>query len=87
MSYSLMLLLIGIPMYVCATGSIPIAAALILKGMSPGAGFVFLFARSGDQYGNPFFFVGGKLGKKTSDFISDNDFIVQRAFGALIDYV
>lgn len=39
-----MMLLIGIPMYVCACGAIPIAAALIAKGMSVGAGFVFLLA-------------------------------------------
>ena len=30
-------LLFSIPMYLCATGSIPIAAALMLKGLSPGA--------------------------------------------------
>jgi hypothetical protein len=34
--------LIGFPMYVCSTASIPIAASLILKGVSPGAAFVFL---------------------------------------------
>lgn len=39
-----MVLLIGIPMYVCATGSIPVAAALMLKGLSPGAALVFLMA-------------------------------------------
>ena len=38
------MLLVGAPMYVCATGSIPIAAALMLKGMNPGAAFVFLLA-------------------------------------------
>ncbi len=38
------MLLVGIPMYVCATGSIPIVASLMLKGMSPGAAFVFLMA-------------------------------------------
>lgn len=32
----------GIPLYVCATASTPIAAALILKGVSPGAALVFL---------------------------------------------
>ena len=32
----------GIPLYVCATASVPIAAALILKGVSPGAALVFL---------------------------------------------
>lgn len=36
------MLLIGIPMYVCSAGSLPIATALILKGMNPGAAFVFL---------------------------------------------
>ncbi|MFC1549112.1 permease, partial [Candidatus Omnitrophota bacterium] len=38
------MLIVGMPMYVCATGSIPIAAALIFKGMNPGAAFVFLLA-------------------------------------------
>lgn len=38
------MLVIGIPIYVCASGSIPIVAALIAKGMSPGAGLVFLLA-------------------------------------------
>jgi hypothetical protein len=33
---------VGIPLYVCATASVPIAAAMILKGVSPGAAFVFL---------------------------------------------
>lgn len=37
-------LLAAAPMYVCATGSIPIAAALMLKGLSPGAALVFLMA-------------------------------------------
>lgn len=37
-------LAIALPMYVCATGSIPIAAALMLKGLTPGAAFVFLMA-------------------------------------------
>lgn len=38
----LIMLAMGLPLYVCATASTPIAAALILKGMSPGAAFVFL---------------------------------------------
>ncbi|MDD9303371.1 MAG: permease [Desulfobacter sp.] len=40
----LMMLAAGIPMYVCATSSTPIAAALILKGLNPGAALVFLLA-------------------------------------------
>lgn len=37
-----LMVLIGAPLYVCATASIPIATALMLKGLSPGAAFVFL---------------------------------------------
>ena len=40
----IVMLLAGIPMYVCATASIPIAAALMLKGMAPAAALVFLIA-------------------------------------------
>jgi hypothetical protein len=40
----LLMLAIGIPLYICATASTPIAAALILKGVSPGAALVFLLA-------------------------------------------
>lgn len=40
----LAILIVSVPMYVCATGSIPIASALLLKGLSPGAALVFLMA-------------------------------------------
>jgi len=38
----LIMLAMGIPIYICATASTPIAAALIIKGVSPGAALVFL---------------------------------------------
>ena len=40
----LLVLAISIPMYICATGSIPIAVALMLKGLTPGAALVLLMA-------------------------------------------
>ncbi|MCP4354483.1 MAG: SO_0444 family Cu/Zn efflux transporter [Proteobacteria bacterium] len=40
----IIMLAIAIPLYVCATASTPIAAALALKGISPGAALVFLMA-------------------------------------------
>ncbi len=40
----LAMLLIGIPLYVCASASTPIAAGLIAGGISPGAALVFLLA-------------------------------------------
>jgi uncharacterized membrane protein YraQ (UPF0718 family) len=36
------MMFLGIPVYVCATASVPVAAALILKGLTPGAALVFL---------------------------------------------
>jgi hypothetical protein len=38
----LVMMVLGIPVYVCATASVPIAATLILKGLTPGAALVFL---------------------------------------------
>lgn len=38
------LLLLGIPLYMCASASTPVGAALLLKGVSPGAALVFLLA-------------------------------------------
>ncbi|MGQ8337700.1 SO_0444 family Cu/Zn efflux transporter [Sunxiuqinia sp. A32] len=40
----LVILAASVPIYICATGSIPIAAVLLLKGVSPGAALVFLMA-------------------------------------------
>ncbi len=40
----LLIMLLALPLYICATSSLPIAAALMAEGMSPGAGFIFLTA-------------------------------------------
>jgi len=40
----IVMLVISIPLYICATASTPIAAALALKGLSPGAAIVLLLA-------------------------------------------
>ncbi|TYT74277.1 permease [Desulfobotulus mexicanus] len=40
----LVMVAIAVPLYVCATASTPIAAALVLKGLNPGAALVFLLA-------------------------------------------
>ena len=41
----LMMLLASVPLYICATGSIPIAAVLLMKGLSPGAALVAFLLR------------------------------------------
>ena len=41
MAYPVMVI-VGIPLYICASASTPIAAALVAKGFSPGAALIFL---------------------------------------------
>ncbi len=40
----LAMLAVGVPVYICATASTPVAAALVAKGLDPGAALVFLLA-------------------------------------------
>lgn len=82
-AYPLMLL-IAIPLYVCATGSIPIASSLVLKGMSPGAGLIFLIAGPATNTAT-LSFVGGKLGKKTLFVYLSVIIITALLFGLLLD--
>jgi hypothetical protein len=59
----LLMAVVGVPMYICATASIPIAVALMLKGLSPGAAFVFLAVGSATNI--PFMLViADAMGKK-----------------------
>ena len=60
----LVMLMSGIPMYVCATASTPIAAALVLKGLSPGAALVFLLAGPATNIAS-ISMISGLFGKKS----------------------
>lgn len=40
----LVMVAVGIPMYICATASTPVAASLMMAGVSPGAAMVFMLA-------------------------------------------
>lgn len=76
---------ISVPMYVCATGSIPIAAALMLKGLSPGCALVLLMAGPAANVAS-FFVVNQAFGRRaTITYIAS---IVAGAigFGLLVDY-
>lgn len=39
-----LVLLVSVPLYICATGSVPVAVALMSKGLSPGSALVLLMA-------------------------------------------
>jgi hypothetical protein len=57
-------LILGIPMYVCSTGSIPIAVSLMEKGFSPGAALVFLIVGPSTN-AITLSFVRARLGKRS----------------------
>jgi len=85
LAYPLMLL-IAIPMYVCATGSIPIAASLILKGMTPGAGLVLLIAGPATNTAT-LSFVGGRLGRRTLFIYLFTIITTAVLFGLVVDHI
>jgi uncharacterized membrane protein YraQ (UPF0718 family)/copper chaperone CopZ len=60
----LIMLIAAIPLYVCATGSVPIAAVLLMKGLSPGAIIVFLMAGPATNAAT-MTVIGNVLGRKT----------------------
>ncbi|MCK4539141.1 MAG: SO_0444 family Cu/Zn efflux transporter [Candidatus Krumholzibacteria bacterium] len=61
----LVMVVLGVPVYVCATASVPIAAALITKGVSPGAALVFLMTGPATNVAT-LLTVGRVMGKKTA---------------------
>jgi len=60
----LVILVIAIPVYICATASVPVAAVLMLKGLSPGAALVLLMAGPATNAAT-ITMIGKILGKKS----------------------
>ncbi len=81
----LLMVLIGIPMYICSTASIPIAVSLMIKGISPGAAFVFLFAGPVTNIAS-LLVLSKTLGKKVTAIYLTVAAICAIAFGMLFDY-
>ncbi|MDD5069450.1 MAG: SO_0444 family Cu/Zn efflux transporter [Candidatus Omnitrophica bacterium] len=80
------MLILGIPMYICSSGSIPIAAALMAKGLNPAAAFVFLLA--GPATNSVALTVIGKhLGKKTLAIFLFSIIVSAFIFGGLLNYL
>ena len=82
----LIMLAVGIPIYICATASTPIAAALILKGISPGAALVFLLAGPATNVTSLTVLLG-VLGKRASVIYLSTIAISAIFFGLAVDYV
>ena len=82
----LVLIVISIPMYVCATASIPIAVSLMLKGFSPGVAFVFLAAGPATNAAS-LSMIAKVLGKKTTAAYVLMIAFLSIMFGLLLDWI
>lgn len=82
----LAVMLFAVPMYVCATGSIPIAAALMLKGLTPGAALVFLMAGPAINFAS-ILVINKALGKKITGIFVVCIILCALLFGLSIDYL
>jgi uncharacterized protein len=80
----LLMLAVGIPLYICATASTPIAAALILKGVSPGAALVFLLAGPATNIAS-LTVLTGILGKRAAALYLTAIAVCSVCFGLLLD--
>lgn len=81
----LIILVASIPLYVCATGSVPIAAALLVAGVTPGAVLVFLMAGPATNVAT-ITVLWKSLGKKTTILYLASIIGGALFFGVLIDY-
>ncbi|RZF92453.1 permease [Pseudoalteromonas sp. CO302Y] len=82
----LVVILISIPMYICATASTPIAAGLLLSGVSPGAVLVFMLAGPATNIAT-LGVVGKELGKRAVVAYLIGVIGVALLFGFLTDYL
>lgn len=82
----LIILAASVPMYICATSSVPIAAVLMMKGLSPGAALVFLMAGPATNAAT-MAVIGNVMGRKT--LVTYMISIIGGAllFGFIVDYL
>jgi len=82
----LFVLILAVPMYMCATGSIPIAIALMMKGISPGTAFVLLMAGPATNIVS-ILIIGKVLGRKTLVLYLISIIAGAVGFALIIDFI
>ena len=82
----LLMLAFGIPLYICATASTPIAAAFIMKGVSPGTALVFLLVGPATNITSLSVLVG-LLGKRATSLYLLSIGIVSVLCGLAVDAI
>jgi len=81
----LLIWVVSAPLYICATGSVPVAVALMAKGLSPGAALVLLMAGPATNAAT-LAVLGKVLGRKTLVIYVLSITFGAIAFGLIIDY-
>jgi len=76
----------SIPLYICATASVPLAAVLLLKGISPGAALVLLMAGPATNAAT-ITMIGNVLGRKSLYAYLGSIILGALFFGILMDYL
>ena len=75
---------VGIPLYICASASTPIAAIFLAKGMSPGAALVFLLVGPATNAAS-FLVIMRELGTRTSLVYLIGMIVTAVALGLIVD--
>ena len=81
----LVMLVVGIPMYICAVASTPVAAGLLVAGVSPGAVLVFLLVGPATNIAG-IMLVSKELGRKVTFIYLTGISVVSLFMGLLLDW-
>lgn len=82
----LVMVAVAVPMYICATGSIPIAMSLMLKGLTPGVAFVLLMAGPAANFASVLL-LRRELGHRSTAIYVGSVIVTAIIFGLVIDYL
>jgi len=86
LSAMLVMLVVGIPMYICAVASTPVAAGLILAGVSPGVALVFLLVGPATNIAG-LVLVSKELGRKVTAVYLAGISVISVGMGLLLEYL
>lgn len=82
----IVVVLVAVPMYICATGSIPIAMSLMMKGLTPGIAFVLLMAGPAANFASVVI-LNRTQGRRATAIYVASVVVTAIAFGCIIDYL
>ena len=86
LSAMLIMLVVGVPLYICAVASTPVAAGLLLAGVSPGAVLVFLLVGPATNIAS-FALIKQELGLKVTIVYLLGISVVSLAMGLLLEFI